>query len=125
MVVEESVSGMTALQPLAYGYVRDDLINSRDREASDDALRNAARSMGFELAAVFHEPPPQNALLPPAFVDLVQECRRAAAHLVVTMPGHLSNMSTSRMVLEEVLHVRAAAQVHEVADPTSPVDRSR
>ncbi|WP_159851140.1 hypothetical protein [Nocardia sp. CY41] len=53
-------------------------------------------------------------LLSPAFADLIQECRRAAAHTVITLPGHLSHMSMSRKVLQEVLHVRAEAIVHEV-----------
>ncbi|MEV6258905.1 hypothetical protein AB0L97_37245 [Nocardia sp. NPDC051911] len=105
---------MTALLPLAYGYLRDDLITERDRDAVEDMLRTAAASLGCELAAVFHEPSPQSGLLPPAFVDLMQECRRAAAHAVITLQGHLSNMSMCRMVLQEVLHVRAAAVVHEI-----------
>ncbi|MBF6207964.1 hypothetical protein IU483_28350 [Streptomyces gardneri] len=110
---------MTALLPLAYGYLRDDLIVDRDRDIGEDTLRAAARSLGYELAAVFHEPPPQGGLLPPAFADLIQECRRAAAHVVITLQGHLSNMAMSRMVLQEVLHVRAEAVVHEVAHRTS------
>lgn len=114
VVVEEVISVMAALLPLAYGYVRDDLIDDKDRGAGDDALRAAARSLGYELATVFHEPPPREALLPPAFVDLVRECRRSAAHMVITLPGHLSNMSMSRMILQEVLQVRADAVVHEI-----------
>ncbi|WP_249645361.1 hypothetical protein [Nocardia sputi] len=104
----------TALLPLAYGYLRDDLIGDRDREVGEDTLRTAARSLGYELATVFHEPPPQGGLLPPAFAEMMQECRRAAAHTVITLPGHLSNMAMSRMVLQEVLHIRAEAVVHEV-----------
>ncbi|MGW4091409.1 hypothetical protein [Nocardia sp. NPDC004750] len=107
---------MTALLPLAYGYLRDDLITDRDRDAGEDTLRAAATSLGFELATMFYEPPPQGGLLPPAFVDLIQECRRAAAHAVITLPGHLSNMSMARMVLQEVLHVRAEAVIHEIGD---------
>ncbi|MET9031231.1 hypothetical protein ABZW96_37530 [Nocardia sp. NPDC004168] len=114
----EPVSMMTALLPLAYGYLRDDLIDGRDRAAGDDTLRAAATSLGYELATVFHEPPPQNGLLPPAFVDLIQECRRAAAHTVITLQGHLSNMAMSRMVLQEVLHARAEAVVHEIGHQT-------
>ncbi|MGW4095099.1 hypothetical protein [Nocardia sp. NPDC004750] len=105
---------MTALLPLAYGYLRDDLITDHDRDAGDERLRVAAISLGYELATVFHEPRPQGGLLPPVFVDLIQECRRAAAHAVITLPGHLSNMSMCRMVLQEVLHVRAEAVVHEI-----------
>ncbi|MGY1865445.1 MULTISPECIES: hypothetical protein [Nocardia] len=107
---------MTALLPLAYGYMRDDLIHDCDRDAGEDTLRAAARSLGYELATVFHEPSPQSGLLPPAFVDLVQECRRAAAHMVLTLEGHMSNTSMSRLVLHEVLHARAEAVVHEIGD---------
>ncbi|WP_067480905.1 hypothetical protein [Nocardia amamiensis] len=106
---------MTALLPLAYGYSRDDLIHDRDRDAGEATLRAAATSLGYDLAAVFHEPSPQSGLLPPAFVDLIQECRRAGAHLVLTLQGHMSSMSMSRMVLHEVLHARAEAVVHEIA----------
>lgn len=115
-VDEELVSAMTALLPLAYGYLRDDLIDDGGRAVGEDTLRAAARSLGFELATVFHEPPPQGGLLPPAFADLINECRRAAAHTVITLQGHLSNMSISKMVLREVLHIRAEAVVHEVGN---------
>ncbi|MET8873745.1 hypothetical protein [Nocardia sp. NPDC004604] len=104
----------TALLPLAYGYLRDDLIGDRDGDSGEDTLRAAARSLGYELGTVFHEPLPETAMLPPAFVDLLQECRRAAAHAVITLQGHMSNMSVSRMVLQAVLQVRAEAIVHEV-----------
>ncbi|WP_157110743.1 hypothetical protein [Nocardia anaemiae] len=104
----------TALLPLAYGYLRGDLLRDRDRNSSEDRLRDTARSLGYELGAVFCEPPPQNATLPPAFVDLVQECRRAEAHAVITPRGHMSDMSVCRMVLLAVLEVRAGAAVHEV-----------
>ncbi|WP_228838975.1 hypothetical protein, partial [Nocardia amamiensis] len=61
---------------------------------------------GYELGAVFHEPPPQGGTLPPAFVDLVQECRRAAAHAVITLHGCCASlrvvmMSSSSMVMIE------------------------
>ena len=105
---------MTALLPLAYGYVRDDLLSNHDPNSSDTILRAAARSLGYALGAVFHEPAPRNATLPPAFVDLVQECRRAKAHTVLTLPGHLSGMSVCRMVLIAILEVRAEAAVQEV-----------
>ncbi|MGW4768996.1 hypothetical protein ACWEO2_13265 [Nocardia sp. NPDC004278] len=101
---------MTALLPLAYGYLRDDLIGERDRDSGEDMLRAAARSLGYELGTVFHEPPQETGMLPPAFVDLIQECRRAAAHAVITLRGHMSNMSVPRMVLQ----VRAEVVVHEV-----------
>jgi hypothetical protein len=103
-----------ALLPLAYGYMRDDLLSDRDLNSIEDRLRATARSLGYELAAVFRELPPQNATLPPAFVELVQECRRAAAHAVITPRGHMSDMSVCRMVLLAVLEVRAGAAVHEV-----------
>ncbi|MFE3225205.1 hypothetical protein [Nocardia sp. NPDC059228] len=105
---------MTALLPLAYGYVRDDLLSDRDPNSSDSILRAAARSLGYALGTVFHESEPQNAILPPAFVDLVQECRRAKAQTVLTLPGHLSGMSVCRMVLLAILEVRAEAAVQEV-----------
>ncbi|MFF0452782.1 hypothetical protein [Nocardia africana] len=55
----------TALLPLAYGYVRDDLLDDRDFGASEDKLRDIARSLGYELGAVFREPKLQNMTLPP------------------------------------------------------------
>ncbi|MEU7768531.1 hypothetical protein AB0B25_25945 [Nocardia sp. NPDC049190] len=105
----------TLLLPLAYGYMRDDLVDDCDVCASEDRLRDTARLLGFELGTVFHEPAPQNVTLPPAFVDLVQECRRAAAHTVITLRGHMSQMAVCRMVLLAILDVRAGAAVHEVA----------
>ncbi len=105
----------TALLPLAYGYVRDDLLDDRDSSSSEDKLHNAARSLGYELGTVFHEPAPQNATLPPAFADLVQECRRASAQAVITLRGHMSQMAVCRMVLLAILDVRAGAAVHEVS----------
>ncbi|MEV6259025.1 hypothetical protein ACIHAX_35755 [Nocardia sp. NPDC051929] len=107
---------MTALLPLAYGYLRDGLIEVADGEGDlgENTLRAADRSLGYELGTVFHEPPPDTGLLRPAFVDLIQECRRAAAHAVITLSGHLSNMSVSRMVLRAALQVRADAVVHEI-----------
>src|SRR5262245_7188012 len=98
---------MTALLPLAYGYLRDDLLRDRDTNSSEDRLRIAAEELGYALGTVFHEPVPQNGTLPPAFVDLVQECRRAEAHTVLTLPGHMSGMSVCRMVLLAILDVRA------------------
>ncbi|MBF6302815.1 hypothetical protein IU459_35580 [Nocardia amamiensis] len=94
--------------------MRDDLLGDRDCGSGEDRLRAAAGALGYELGTVFHEPPPQGGTLPPAFVDLVQECRRAAAHAVITLHGHLSDMSVCRMVLLAVLDVRADAAVHEV-----------
>ncbi len=105
----------TALLPLAYGYMRDDLLDDRNFRSSEDKLRDTARSLGYELGTVFHEPEPQNATLPPAFADLVQECRRAAAHAVITVRGHMSDMAVCRMVLLAILDVRAGVAVHEVS----------
>jgi hypothetical protein len=105
----------TALLPLAYGYVRDDLLDDRDPGSSEDRLRETARLLGYELGTVFHEPEPQNATLPPAFVDLVQECRRAAAHAVITLHGHMSHMAVCRIVLLTILDVRAGVAIHEVS----------
>lgn len=107
---------MTALLPLAYGYLRDDLLNDCDCNSGDDRLRIAAQALGYELGTVFHEPAPQSGTLPPAFVDLVHECRRAAAHAVITLQGHMSGMSMCRMVLLAVLDVRADVTVQEI-DP--------
>ncbi|MFE3261863.1 hypothetical protein ACFXPS_42250 [Nocardia sp. NPDC059091] len=94
--------------------MRDDLLSDRDSESADNILRAAARSLGYALGTVFHELAPQNATLPPAFVDLVQECRRAEAHTVLTLPGHLSDMPVCRMVLLAILEARAEAAVQEV-----------
>lgn len=105
----------TVLLPLAYGYVRDDLLDDRDLVSSEDKLRETARSLGYELGTVFHEPRPQNATLPPVFADLVQERRRAAAHAVITVRGHLSDMAVCRMVLVAILDVRTGTAVHEVS----------
>ncbi|MEV2226117.1 hypothetical protein AB0E01_40575 [Nocardia vinacea] len=102
---------MTALRPLAYGYLRDDLIGDRDRDSVEEMLRDAARLLGYQLGTVFHEPPTETGLLPAAFVELLQECRRAAAHTVITLAGH---MSMSPMVLQAVLQVCAQAVVHEI-----------
>jgi hypothetical protein len=101
--------------PLAYGYVRDDLLDDRNFGSSEERLRETARSLGYELGTVFHEPEPQNATLPPAFVDLVQECRRAAAHAVITLHGHMSHMAVCRIVLLTILDVRAGVAIHEVS----------
>jgi hypothetical protein len=75
---ENQIHPMTAILPLAYGYLRDDLLH--DPNSSENRLRAAAGSLGYALGAVFHEPSPQSGTLPPVFVDLVHECRRAEAH---------------------------------------------
>ncbi|MGW4356556.1 hypothetical protein ACWELJ_31165 [Nocardia sp. NPDC004582] len=105
---------MTALLPLAYGYVRDDLLSNRDPNVSDSILRAAAKSLGYALGTVFHELGAQTATLPPVFVDLVQECRRARACTVLTLPGHLPGTSVCRKVLLAILEARAEAAVQEV-----------
>jgi hypothetical protein len=101
---------MTTLLPLAYGYIREGLLHDRDQRLSEDQLRKTTSSLGYELGTVFREPAPENGLLPPAFVDLVQECLRAEVRAVITPHGHMPDMSVCRMVLE----VRAHAAVHEV-----------
>lgn len=103
---------MTALLPLAYGYLRDDLL--RAPNSSENTLRAAARSLGYELATIFHEPAPQSAALPPVFVDLVKECRRAEARMVLTLRGHLSGMSVCRIVLLSILDLRGDVEVQEL-----------
>ncbi|MET8800221.1 hypothetical protein ABZV91_27970 [Nocardia sp. NPDC004568] len=105
---------MTTLLPLAYGYLRDDLLGAHDPAADEDKLRTAAASRGYALGTVFREPAPQNGMLPPAFVELVRECRRSDAHTVLTLNGHLSGMCICRMVLVAVLDVRADAAIQEI-----------
>ncbi len=98
--------------PLAYGYLRVDLVDDGDRAAG--LMVEAARRLGCELAVVFWERSPQSTV-PPAWLDLVCECCRAEAHTVFTAPGHLCDMALPRMVLLEMLAVRADAQVCEVS----------
>ncbi|WP_458688413.1 hypothetical protein [Nocardia tengchongensis] len=105
---------MTALLPLAYGYVRDDLLSNRDPGVCDKMLRAAAKSLGYALGTVFHERGAEGTTLPPVFVDLVQECRRARACTVLTLPGHLSGTSVCHRVLLAILEARAEAAIQEV-----------
>ncbi|MEU2037211.1 hypothetical protein [Nocardia niwae] len=102
---------MTDVLPLAYGYMRDDLLGERD--AAENTLRAAAIALGYELGTVFHEPRCGSQGLPPAFVDLLTECRRADAEAVITPRGHLSETVT-RTVLQTVLVARCELIVHEV-----------
>ncbi|WP_280267593.1 hypothetical protein [Nocardia wallacei] len=104
---------MSAVLPLAYGYLRVDLLDD-ELIACEERLTAVAQDLGFELAAVFCEQPPQRASIPPAYLELLRECCRTQAHTVITLPGHLSGMAVPRMCLLEVLAVRAAAQVCEV-----------
>ena len=101
----------TALLPLAYGYLRDDLL--RDPDSSEDRLRAASRSLGYELGTIFHERAPQSGTLPPVFVDLVQECRRSQAHTVLTLRGHLS-MPMCRTVLLRILAMPVGVALQEI-----------
>ncbi|WP_280382743.1 hypothetical protein [Nocardia wallacei] len=108
----EGRSPTNAAPPLAYGYLRTDLVGDGDR--AERQMIRAAWDLGFQLAAVFREQSPQTAAVPPAYVDLVCECCRAEAHMVITVPGHLCGMAVPRMVLLDMLAVRAHAQVCEV-----------
>lgn len=105
---------MTSLSPLAYGYLRDDLLDAHDPVSSEDKLRTAAASLGYALGTVFREPAPQNGTLPPAFVELVRECRRSEAHTVLTLNGHLSSICMYRTVLAAVLDICADDAVREI-----------
>ena len=102
---------MAEVPPLAYGYLRDDLLSERGR--AEGMLRAAATALGYELGTVFHEPRRGSEGLPPAFVDLLMECRRAAAIAVITPHGHLSE-TVSRTVLQTALVARCQLVVHEV-----------
>ena len=105
------VSAMTEVLPLAYGYLRDDLLS--ERGSAEGMLQAAAIALGYELGTVFHEPRRRSDGLPPAFVDLLTECRRAAANAVITPHGHLSE-TVSRTVLQTALVARCQLVVHEV-----------
>lgn len=105
---------MTPVLPLAYGYLRADLLRDRDQHSVEQRLRSAAESLGYALGAVFFEPLPHEGTLPPAFVELVHECRRTEAHTVLTMHGHLSGMSTCHRVLEAILGSHTGATIREV-----------
>ncbi|WP_157110985.1 MULTISPECIES: hypothetical protein [Nocardia] len=49
----------------------------------------AAKTLGCELAAIFREPTPETTV-PPAYSELVRECCRAEARIVITGRDHLS-----------------------------------
>lgn len=103
------------LAPLAYGYLRTDLLGSADLAICEARLAEAARRLGCQLGCIFHEDSPQTSTVPPAYLDLVRECCRAEAHRVVTGCGHLCGMAIPRTSLLDVLAVRAQVQVCEVA----------
>ncbi|MGF6888481.1 hypothetical protein ABIA39_007696 [Nocardia sp. GAS34] len=105
---------MTHLLPLAYGYLRADMLRDRDPDSGADRLRAAAESFGYALGTVFYEPAPQHGILPPAFVELVQECRRTEARAVLTLRGHLSGMTACRTILMGILGVRTDAAIREL-----------
>ncbi len=99
--------------PLAYGYLRVDLLPG-ELDVWERRLVEVARGLGVELAAVFRESSPQ-ATVPPAYLDLLHECCRADAHIVVTVLGHLSGMAIPHTCLIDILLIRADARVCEVA----------
>ncbi|WP_157121334.1 hypothetical protein [Nocardia miyunensis] len=105
---------MHTVLPLAYGYLRTDLLRDRDPNSVEQRLRAAADSLGYALGTVFYEPVPHDGTLPPAFVELVQECRRTEAHTVLTMHGHLSCMSVCHKVLEAILGGHPGGMIREV-----------
>lgn len=102
-----------ATLPLAYGYLRLELLGG-EIATWEGRLAAAALELGFELAAVFREHAPE-ATVPPAYLDLLHECRRAQAHLVMTATGHLSGMTVPRACLLGLLAARAGARVYEVS----------
>jgi hypothetical protein len=86
----------------------------RELITCEQRLQAFARERGYQLAAVFQERAPQNATLPQAFIDLIDECRRAEAHIVFTLCGHLTGMATPRMCLLDVMAARGHAHVCEL-----------
>lgn len=74
----------------------------------------AAKMLGCELAAIFREPTPQTTV-PPAYLELVHECCRAEARIVITGRDHLSNLELPRTSLLDVLAGRAHVLVHEIS----------
>ncbi|MQY20604.1 hypothetical protein [Nocardia macrotermitis] len=105
---------MTSVQPLAYGYLRSDLLRDRDPNSVEQRLRTAAATLGYALGTIFYEPLPDSGTLPPAFVELVHECRRTEAHTVLTLHGHLSGMSVCCKVLEAILGGHTGATIQEI-----------
>ncbi|MEG8182199.1 hypothetical protein GZH49_27370 [Nocardia terpenica] len=105
---------MNAILPLAYGYLRDDLLHEIEPATGEELLMDRARQLGYEIASVFHEPPLGSETIPQTFMDLVWECCRTEARAVITPSGHMSGMKISRMCLTAILTKRADTRVHEV-----------
>ncbi|MEU0539633.1 hypothetical protein [Nocardia sp. NPDC005978] len=105
---------MNPLPPLAYGYLRLDLLDASAIESHRRRLSTAARELGCELGTVFLEPHPRDETVPSAFLDLLHECRRAQARTVITLCGHLTGLPVPHDCLLGVLADRAAATVCEV-----------
>ncbi|MGO4614783.1 hypothetical protein AB4305_00405 [Nocardia sp. 2YAB30] len=105
---------MSVNLPLAYGYIRLDLAG-RELATCEQRMQAFARERGYQLAAVFRERAPQAATLPQAFIDLIDECRRAEAHMVFTLCGHLAGMATPRACLVDVMAARGRAHVCELS----------
>ncbi|RMI30116.1 hypothetical protein [Nocardia stercoris] len=101
--------------PLAYGYVRTDLVAPQRLAETVARLTAAAADHGHELATVFYEDSPQSAALPEAFAELTIECRRSGAHTVFTLPGHLGGMAIPRICLLDFLAARGNAHVWELS----------
>ncbi|MFJ4651075.1 hypothetical protein ACIP5Y_07355 [Nocardia sp. NPDC088792] len=101
--------------PLAYGYLRADLLGNLTLDIGERILAASACKLGCELAAVFLESDPLSETVPPAFLDLLEECRRSGAHLVLTGCGHMSGMVVPHSCLLNVLALRADVHVCEVA----------
>lgn len=107
---------MTALSPLAYGYLRDELLVGVELPRCDQRLIAIARRMGFDMAAIFHERTDFSSIVPGAFLDLVHECRRARARMVFTLPGHIAGLTVPAASLLNVLADRGEAAVFEVPE---------
>ncbi|VFA97920.1 hypothetical protein [Nocardia cyriacigeorgica] len=107
---------MTALSPLAYGYLRDELLVDIELRRCDQRLIAIARRMGFDMAAIFHERTDLASIVPGAFLDLVHECRRARARMVFTLPGHIAGLTVPASALLSVLADRGEAAVFEVPE---------
>ncbi|MEU1430222.1 hypothetical protein ABZ412_24395 [Nocardia sp. NPDC005746] len=105
----------TTCMPLAYGYLRTDLLSPQRLVETVTRLMAAATEHGHELATVFYEDSPQNAALPEAFAELAIECRRSGAHTVYTCSGHLGGMAVPRICLLDYLAARGSAHVLELS----------
>ncbi|MEV6324096.1 hypothetical protein AB0M45_23345 [Nocardia sp. NPDC051787] len=102
------------VRPLMYGYLRLDLLTGADVSLCEAQLETFAGEHGYEFGAVFRESSPQTCAVPQAFADLVHECRRAEAGVVVTLAGHMSGMAISRMCLLDFLASRGHAHLVEL-----------